>query len=408
MSRWIVSSVSFALAAAVLCSYADVASGAVLLDRESVAKYARTESPVAKANATKVDVAKAGTVGVGIVSQTNPTLTAMGGVRFGDPKTPEANASLLIPFDLGGRPKARSDAAATNVDAAKASAADGLRGVVREALLRWARALRAQRGVALAKTRKEVASNLVVIAKRRAATGDIAKGDTSVFEIELGREDARLSAANGLVAGRRMLLVAYIGAPEDAEVGGDLVAISAPPSLDTLLASIDKRADVQAAAAAVTAAGAQVGLAKSDAWPTLGIVGNYEYHESTNFVTVGVSLPLPLFNTNKTAISTANAKVTAAQADLAAVRALAIGELKAAYASWTAARDSHDALAKVATLADVAVARAVKAYDVGSSNVTDVLLLRKTLQDASTEALDAELALAEARIELDAAAGTLP
>lgn len=404
----IVRRASVALASALVVHLVVASAEAdVVLDRASVAAYARKQSPIAKAALAKVPVAQAGTVGVGVVSLTNPTLTAMGGLGFG-PRSPEVNATLAVPVDLAGRPKARLDAAVAGVDLAKAEAGDSLRGIVREALLRWARALRGERAIVLARARRDVAATLVAIAKRRAAAGEIAKGDASVFEVELGREDARLVAAEGAATARRVVLVTYVGAPTDAQVAGELVWTTPPPPLSELLASIDQRPDVVAATAALGAAGSQVGLAKADAWPTVSVVGSWEYHESRNIVTMGLSLPLPLFNANKTAISTADAKVKAAEAELHAVRTTAVGELKAAWATWSAARAAHEALAKVASVADLAVARAVKAYDVGTIGVTDVLLVRRTAQDAATELLDAELALAEARIELDAAAGRLP
>ena len=186
------------------------------------------------------------------------------------------------------------------------------------------------------------------------------------------------------------------------------VADEPTPSLEAALGLVDKRADVQLALATVTSARAQLSLGKADAWPTLSLVGNYEYHEVTNFVTFGVSLPIPIFNANKTTISQSNARIVAAEAELGAARTRAAAEIRAAYVRHTAAKLVVEQLAKVTVESEGAVARAVKAYDGGISGLADVLLVRRTVADALRDKLDADLALAETRIELDAAAGRLP
>ena len=83
------------------------ASAETTLDRAEVIKRAQKTAPVLSIARAKVEQAKAGTKGTSIVSTENPSIAILGGVRFGDPRTPELRGQVAIPFDLGGRPGAR-------------------------------------------------------------------------------------------------------------------------------------------------------------------------------------------------------------------------------------------------------------------------------------------------------------
>lgn len=379
----------------------------VVLDRARVVTYAKSSAPDVKVAGAQAAQAKSGVVGTSLVSLDNPSISAIGGTNFAG-KFPEMSAQLNVPLDLGGRPSARKDAAEKRADVAAAESADATRLAVREALLRYVRTLRARIELDLAKARVEIAKNVLTIASRRFAAGDISEGEVALVDLEQIRELSRAHTAEGAFTSTKNLLIAYIAAPIDASVSGDMVPPDELPSLESLLGGLDKRPDVVAAAREVTAAQATYSLAKADAWPTLVLIGGWEYRGQMNAYRAGFLLPLPLFNPNKTQVAIGASRIDTSKSQLAATRARAEGELRAAHARFLAARSALDSLKKTGELADAAMTRATKAYELGKVPLSDVLLTRRTVAEALKERYDAELALAEARIDVDATAGRLP
>jgi cobalt-zinc-cadmium efflux system outer membrane protein len=379
----------------------------VVLDRAMVVSYAKSKSPDVKVAGAEAMQAKSGVVGMGLVSLDNPSISAVGGTKIGS-KSPELAAQINVPIDLGGRPGARKEAAEARAEVAVAQSADATRLAVREALLRYVRALRAKVEIDLAKSRVDIAKTLLGVASRRLAAGDISEGEVALVELEQVREVSRAQTAHGAFAASKSLLAAYVGAPADAAVTGEMVPADELPGLDSLLDALGKRPDVVAAIRDVSAAQSSYSLAKADAWPTLVLIGGWEYHEQTSFYRAGFLLPLPLFNPNKTQVSIGGARIDTAKSQLAAARARAEGEVRAAHARFLAARSALEPLKKTGELAESAISRATKAYDLGKVPLSDVLFARRTVAEAIKERYDAELALAEARIDVDAAAGRLP
>ncbi len=394
------------LLAAVLC--AGRANAESALDRAEVLRRAQKTAPVLAIAKAQVDQAKAGTKGTTMLSVENPSLSILGGVRFGDPKTPEMRGQVGIPVDLGGRPRARLAAADASLKVAVAEAEDAARLTVREALLRWARAVRDAKLFSLAQARLAISDGLLDAAKKRVAAKDLGTGDLAIVELERTRDAASVAQARGTAQASAITLGAYIGVGGDPVVSGELVDDSSLPTLDTLLGSIDARPDVRALAAEVGEARARSGLAKADRWPTLTLIGTYEYHESTNFLLVGVSMPLPLFNANTQNVSTSTAAIEVADARLAALRASAVGEVRAAWKRWNAAREALTLIRSTTAPAAAAVDATSQSFVGGKTGFIEVLLVRRIANDAAVDRISAELTYAEARIELEAAAGKLP
>jgi len=378
------------------------------LDRGEVIKRAQKTAPVLAIARAKVEQAKAGTKGTAIVSTENPSIALLGGVRFGDPRTPELRGQVAIPIDLGGRPSARLASAEASVKVAVADAEDATRLTVREALLRWARALRDAKLVALAEDRLKISDGLLEAAKKRVAAKDLGTGDLAIVELERTRDSALVAQARGTAQASAISLGAFIGITSDPKVAGDLVDDAAMPSLESLLAGVEARPDVRSAAAEVSEARARAGLAKADRWPTLTLLAGYEYHEATNFLVAGVAVPLPIFNANTQNVATTTAAIDVAGARLEAVRAAALGEVRAAWKKWNAARDALGIIRTTAGPAATAVDATAQSFMAGKTGFVEVLLVRRIANDAAADRIAAELAFAEARIELEAASGKLP
>jgi cobalt-zinc-cadmium efflux system outer membrane protein len=261
-----------AIAAVCVLWFADrrAHAAAVVLDRGTVVQYAKTTAPDVKVAGAEATQAKSGVVGTSVVSLDNPSISVVGGTKVGS-KSPEAAVQLTVPIDLGGRPSARRGVAEPRADVAEALRGDATRLALREALLRYVRALRAKIEIDLAKSRVDIAKTLLAVANRRLAAGDISEGEVALVDLEQLRELSRAQTAQGSFSAAKTLLAAYIGAPADSSVAGDMIPAEEPLSLDSLLATIDKRPDVVAAARDVSAAQSSYSLAKADVWPTIAL-----------------------------------------------------------------------------------------------------------------------------------------
>ncbi len=391
-----------------LLFWAASASADPVLDRAEVLRRAQKSAPVLAIAGARVAQTKASINGTSLVSLENPTVFLLGGVRFGDPKTPEFRGQLAVPFDLGGRPSARRETAEASVRVAAAEAEDTARLTAREALMRWARAVRDTKMLALARDRLKIAEALLDAAKKRVAAKDLGTGDVALLELERARDAAAVAQAVGNAQSSAILLGAFIGAPGDPTVSGELVDEAPMPTLESLLAAVDKRPDVRAVSAEIIEARARSGLAKADRWPTLNLVGTYEYHESTNFVLVGLSMPIPVFNANTQTVATTTAAIDVANARLEAARAMALGEIRAAWKRWSAAREALTTIRATAAPAAAAIDATAQSFLAGKSSIVEVLLVRRVANEAAVDRIAAELTFAESRIELDASAGRLP
>ncbi len=380
------------------------------LDRMTVARLARVSSLEARIATGNVNAALAATRGLPILSYDNPSISVQGGARFGVPTTPEVRGGLAIPIDIGGRIGARRDAAAADARQATADADETRRQLVREALVLHALALKSQIDIDLARARRALAQRLVEIAQRRVAAGDLGEGEVGVLALELAREDARLATATSNASANARSLAVLVGSEPSAEVTvvGDLVPHDEPPPLETLRAAVEQRSDVRRARATQAATAAQVDVATAERWPTLSVIGAYEYHEVTNFALAGVSLPLPLFNNNRAAIGQREALAAAATTQVSASRTRAAGEVEAAFVRYVGAKNALQHLERAAALSKEVTARSARAYELGKVGIAELLAVRRATNEAFAEKVDGELAVAIARIELDAASGCLP
>jgi cobalt-zinc-cadmium efflux system outer membrane protein len=100
--------------------------------------------------------------------------------------------------------------------------------------------------------------------------------------------------------------------------------------------------------------------------------------------------------------------VGAAGARVRAAAGTAEGELRQLHLRYVAARQALDALAPTAALVKQANDLAARGYELGEGDLASVLLVRREAVAAEAALIEAELALASAKIELLLAAGRMP
>jgi outer membrane protein TolC len=112
--------------------------------------------------------------------------------------------------------------------------------------------------------------------------------------------------------------------------------------------AILNRADIRGALAEYAASQAALQLEIANQYPDLHLGPGYEFDQTDNKWTLGVSFTLPILNQNQGAIAEARARRELAAARFLAVQAKAIGEIDLALAGYEAARQQSATAAALA------------------------------------------------------------
>ncbi len=174
-------------------------------------------------------------------------VTRIGGIRR------MAGAQLSVPIELGGKRHSRVAVAQSALGAAGCDYEDAtrmLRGLAADAFVDalYARLVVAQKESALAHLQR-----LVSVNERRLAAGDIAQVDFLQSRVEAQQFQAEVMAAQGELHAAEVAMAQLLGPEVEPafDVVGDLKSATATLDVPKLLAAIDKRSDVRAAATRV-------------------------------------------------------------------------------------------------------------------------------------------------------------
>ena len=344
----------------------------------------------------------------------NPTLDAMsenvaGTGAYTGLRSAETTVGVSVPLELGGKRSAR--VAVTEAQLGRA----GLEAAIARADLRL-RVTQAYNEAAAAQRRAVVAREQVGIAAEalRGARVRVAAGRASPLE-EQRADVARINAEGASERADRSAQVALENLGR--LTGEPVVAVdvtwfatiqgtgpqAAGPSADTLA--------VAAARADLTTATAQVRLARSQRVPDLSISAAARRLEASNDMAavVGVSIPIPLFNNGRAAISMASAQREQADAlrrvaTLDAEQSIASARVEAANAATTARNTTGPALAAAQEAARIARI----GYREGKFGQLDLLEAERTLAETRAAAIDALTAYHDAQARLERLTAPVP
>jgi cobalt-zinc-cadmium efflux system outer membrane protein len=119
-------------------------------------------------------------------------------------------------------------------------------------------------------------------------------------------------------------------------------------------------------------------------------------------------MPLPLYQRNQTARAVAGAVAATREVERDAAEARVRGEILAAWARCEAAADAFRALEGARAAVEQSERLATRGYELGQSDLTSVVVVRRTTAEARVAFAEALLAWVRARAALDAAAGVEP
>lgn len=376
------------------------------LTAETVVALALARAPgVLEAESRRL-TAEAGRVVAGV--RPNPELELTSGRPDGGAR--RTAAELSFPVGPGVARARRLQAAERETEASGFELIRARQSAAAEALAAYCRVLHAERRVELARRRLELAERLFETARARVASGDAARLEAHVGEVEASRARSGLLVEQQGLNDTRLSLGLSLGLEDGSapRVVGNLanrtLLATAPP-----LTESRPRFELRAAAARLQAARAELSLAELGRFPTFAFRLNYESDGGVESWMPGAAITLPLLDRGQGERALARAGVEAARRESDRLHA-------AAQLQWTAAQAAlASALAAVTELETHAVPRsremeamAEVGYRSGKSDLGSLLLLRRDALDTLNEYNDRLLEAALRDIDLALASGAWP
>ena len=419
---------------------------------------AREQAPSVLVARARIEEARGRLAGARIRHRDNPTLDIGAWPRSTDTgRLMDVDIGLSQVFETGGQRAARIAGAEAGIRRDDAAAAEAMRLAMRDVAIAFVRLLHAQERLALLRDAEGMAGEVLTVAQRRYAAGDIAVLDVNVARSTVARaRAARLAAeaerveAAGLL--RRLLglglghgpglgpearqglapasaspgqrdgppaqpggLMVQGGglASQSGERGLTLVArgalrVSPRGDLAALAAAIENRPDLQALRADIGDAEAEAQLGRAMSRPDIGIGARYKHEEGHRAVLGEVTLTLPVFSRGQEQQATGSARAARLRIELDAARAAALSDVESAYATSVARQAAVSAFEQEALPGlDENERLARRSFDVGQISLPELLLIRRELLDTRLDYLDRLLDASEAVITQDALAGVL-
>ncbi len=380
------------------------------LSLDDALQRALTGSPLIRAARAEVDEARGRLVGASPLLRHNPTLDLGGGVRVAPGGvSPDVDVGVGQVFELGGQRAARIDAAKAGIEAATATADEASRRALRAVAVAFLRARHAAAREAVAAEEVRLAAEVLTVAERRLAAGDVGALDVDLAALSLARSQAE---ARTIEAARQVALGDLRGA---LGLGADAAVVPCGALLDrrrhelgALLASTSERADLRVLDASAREAAAQAREGQAQAWPELGVSLGYAHEEDANLVVAGLSLTLPVFDSGQGLEETALARERALSEAREVTEQSARTEVQTAFDAYqrlVAAADEFERSGLPRVERVEALAR--RSYEAGDMQLGELLAVRRELLAARITHTDLALGAALAGVDLESAAGVL-
>jgi cobalt-zinc-cadmium efflux system outer membrane protein len=358
---------------------------------DDVIRIVREESPAARAIGAAVDVAEADVDLAGVYP--NPRFSYVGMARF-DGTANAINGSqhqVWIDFPiLFGAHDARRDAAAATARAARGEAEVVLLALELEARRAYLELTAATDRARRIEAARQELEGVRLLVEGRAGAGAQSAYDVARVALELAQADADLATARADAALASRALATLAG-----RTGWSPLPTGPLEAHATDYGSVDELPSVVAARLRIEAADRDVHRAEMERIPELSLgAGAYMTSDGDSVSGyLGLSMPLPIFDTGEAAVRRAEAGRALAIEEHAAVVSRAEAALDGALhllAERRAALEAFDAA--TATRTEEVLAMAEAAYRLGATGIFELL-----------DAFEARLSLSLTRIELLAA-----
>ena len=309
-------------------------------------------------------------------------------------ETRETTFVLSQPLELGGKRSARLSAAERSKDAAAAEL-QAKRAEVRAAVITaFFDVLTAQERMRLAEESAQLAQRGTDAASRRVVAGKVSPVEETKARVAESSVRLELSQAKAELAAARKRLSATWGnpAPQFERAEGRVDALPELPGLKELSGRMATAPAMLRARSELDRRQALAQLECSRRIPDLTVSLGVKRSEELgrNQAIVGVSIPLPLFDTNRGNVLEALRRTDKARDELSATEIRLDGDIAQAYERLSLARQEAEALQKeILPGAQSAYDAATKGFEYGKFGFLDVLDAQRTLLQAQSQYLRA-------------------
>lgn len=325
-------------------------------------------------------------------------------------ETRETTMLLNQPIELGGKRAARVEAARRGRDAAAAELGAKRADVRAAVITAFFDVLGAQEHVRLAQESADIARRGTEIAAQRVRAGKVSPVEETRARVAEAGVRLELNQANNELATARKRLAATWGnpLPRFMHAEGQVGTLPELPVLAALSSRLAAAPLVARARSEVDRRRALAELERSRRVPDLTVSMGVKRSEELgrNQAIVGVSIPLPIFDTNRGNVQEALRRSDKARDELAATEIRLNTELSQAYGRLTTARQEADALQnEILPGAQSAYDAAAKGFEFGKFAFLDVLDAQRTLLQARSQYLRALSEAHRAAAEIDRIVG---
>ncbi|MDH1181252.1 TolC family protein [Achromobacter mucicolens] len=334
----------------------------------------------------------------------NPSLD----VSIDDQQRPTrtTTAMLSMPVELGGKRRARTEAAQLNSDLAGRDYEIARAEIKTSVTSRFFAVAIAQETVRVNRDMAEVAVGALRVAQKRVDSGKAPPLERNKADIELTKAQIEVrQAENELTVARRELSLLWNDpAPKFTAVRADIEDLPPRQSLDELRGALLASPRMTAGRLALEVSKAELNVEKSKRYPDITISGGVarDNEMGRNKAQFGISVPLPIFDRNQGNVYAATMQTYKAQDTYRELEARLSADLVSAASTYDLALSSaSDYRQSVIPTSQKAYDAARKGFEAGKVGYLEVLDAQRTLSQGNISYLTTLSRAASARAEID-------
>ena len=320
-------------------------------------------------------------------------------------KAAETTLQLSQIIELGGKRDARVTAALAGFDAARFQQDAARLELLSDVAMAFVAVLAAQQRVQTIDRHIAALDRLTPLMQRRVEAGASSPADVSRTQAAVGFARVERERARTAAAAARRDLAAQMGAtaPEFATVTGQINRIGRPPAFATILAAIESNPQLLRWTAVRAQRDAELLSARLKSVPDLQASVGWRHYRETgdNGVRLGVSVPIPVLDSNRGGIREAQEAAAKTEHERAANKLTLIAVLGRAYETMNGALQELDLLRRTVLPA------ARKAFEVVESGYGQGRFTLLELLDTYRLIADGELREQEALQSFHTAVATI-
>lgn len=299
----------------------------------------------------------------------------------------ETTLTLSQLIELGGKRDARVSAALGDFDAARWEREATKLELLSQTTLAFVEAVSMQRRIGILDRQAAGLEKLLPLMQRRVEAGasppsEVSRVQAAVGMTRLEKERARLALA---VAKQELAALMGRDVPDFTSVAGDLGRLVRPAPLETLIKAIDDNPQLMRWTAIRAQRDGDLLVARLKPIPDVTASVGWRYYQENggSAVRLGVSMPIPVLDSNRGAIREAQENSQKVHAERAVNRLALVAVVAKAYNTATSQLQQLDLLRKtILPTARAALATIEDGYGQGRFTVLEILDAYRTVADA--------------------------